>query len=193
VKSFVVLLLLLYHASAAIAQGGPLQPGDVVRLSVSREEGMSGDYPVDETGHAALPLIGMRLVTNVPVDQARRDILAAYEEQLRNQTIQVVFLRRVRVLGEVNKPGLYHVDPTMTLGDAIALAGGPTPEASDDVQIYRAGTEIHADITRPAMQQVESGDHIVVQDRGWWTRNARYVFGFATPLVVLAIREAIRE
>lgn len=192
-KSLVVLLLLLFHALAAFGQGGPLQPGDVVRLSISREEGMSGDYAVDATGHAALPLIGMRLVTNVQAEQARQDILAAYEEQLQNQTIQVVFLRRVRVLGEVRNPGLYHVDPTMTLGDAIALAGGPTTDASDDIQIFRAGTEIHADMTRPAIQQVESGDHIVVQDRGWWSRNARYVFGFATPLIVLAIREAVRD
>ena len=192
-KGLAALLVLLFQASAAIAQGGPLQPGDVVRLSISREEGMSGDYPVDATGHAALPLIGMRLVTNVPADQARQDILAAYDEQLRNQTIQVVFLRRVRVLGEVRNPGLYHVDPTMTLGDAIALAGGPTPEASEDIQIFRAGTEMHADMTQPAMQQVESGDHIVLQDRGWWSRNARYVFGFATPLAILAIREAVRN
>ena len=192
-RSLVALLILLFHASAAIAQGGPLQPGDVVRLNISREEGMSGDYPVDETGRAALPLIGMWLVTNVPADQARQDILAAYEEQLRNQTIQVVFLRRVRVLGEVRNPGLYHLDPTMTLGDAVALAGGPTPQASDDIQIFRAGTEIHADMIQPALQQVESGDYIVVQERGWWSRNARYVLGFGTPLVILAIREAVRD
>ena len=129
-RSLLVAAFLILHASAASAQSGPLKPGDVIRLSISREEGMSGDYAVDETGHAGLPLIGMKPVTAVPADQLRREIVAAYEEQLRNQTIQVVFLRRVRVLGEVRNPGLYHVDPTMTLGDAIALAGGPTTSRS---------------------------------------------------------------
>ena len=193
-KSVLVVALLLLHAAAASAQGGSLKPGDVIRLSISREEGMSGDYAVDETGHAGLPLIGMRLATAVPADQLRREIVAAYEEQLQNQTIQVVFLRRVRVLGEVRKPGLYHVDPTMTLGDAIALAGGPSSQGSlENVQIFRDGTEIHADLSQPAIQQVESGDHIIVRDRGWWSRNTRYVIGFTVPFVVLAIREAVRN
>lgn len=193
-KSFLAGALLLLTPLAASAQSGPLKPGDVIRVNISREEGVSGDYVVDETGHAGLPLIGMQLVTSVPTDQLRRQIVAAYEEQLQNQTIQVIFLRRVRVLGEVRNPGLYHVDPTMTLGDAVALAGGPTGQGSmKDVQIFREGTEIHADLSEPAIQQVESGDHIIVPERGWWSRNTRYVVGFTVPFIVLVVREAVRN
>ena len=32
-------------------------------------------------------------------------------------------------LGEVNRPGLYSVDPTMTIYDVVATAGGATRDA----------------------------------------------------------------
>ncbi|MGH7542726.1 MAG: polysaccharide biosynthesis/export family protein [Gemmatimonadota bacterium] len=187
-------LVFLGQAHQAAAQAGPLKPGDVVRISLSREPDMSGDYPVDELGNVGLPLVGMKQVTGVPVDVLRRDIVAAYEEQLQNQTIQVVFLRRVRVLGEVRNPGLYHVDPTMSVVDAVALAGGPTAGGTlEDVRIVRGGAEFEMDLTQPVSEQVESGDQIVVRDRGWWSRNGRYVIGVSIPFVALAVREAIRD
>lgn len=173
-------------------QNAELEPGDIVRLSISREAEMSGDYPVDEMSRAALPLIGVLSVQGIPADRLRQDIVSAYEEQLRNQTISVIFLRRVRVLGEVKNPGLYHVDPTMTLVDAVALAGGPTNTGSlENVSILRGSTEIQADLSQPALQQVHSGDQIVVGERGWWSRNGKYVIGTATTVTVLLVRYVI--
>lgn len=187
-------LAILGQADGATAQTGPLKPGDVVRIALSREPDISGDYAVDESGHVGLPMVGMKQVTGVPVDVLRRDIVAAYEDQIQNQTIQVVFLRRVRVLGEVRNPGLYHVDPTMSIVDAVALAGGPTTGGTlEDVRIVRAGAEFEVDLTQPVAQQVESGDQIVVRDRGWWSRNGRYVIGVSIPFVALVVREAIRN
>ncbi len=152
---------------------------------------MSGDYPVDQAGRVALPLIGVQNVLGVPADRLRQEILSAYEEQLRNQTISVMFLRRIRVLGEVKTPGLYHVDPTMTLIDAVALAGGPTNTGSlENVSILRGSTEIEADLSKPGLQQVESGDQIVVGEKGWWSRNGKWVIGTATTLTVVMIRFA---
>ncbi len=44
----------------------PLTPGDAIRLAFSREPGLNGDYPIDETGTASLPLLGQRNVTDRP-------------------------------------------------------------------------------------------------------------------------------
>lgn len=191
--TLLTLVVTLVAPSALLGQSGELKPGDVIRLSISREADMSGDYPVDEVGRAALPLIGVRSVVGIPADRLRQDIVSAYEEQLRNQTISVIFLRRVRVLGEVKNPGLYHVDPTMTLVDAVALAGGATETGSlENVSILRGSTEIHADLSQPVLQQVESGDQIVIGERGWFSRNGKYVIGTATTVGFLIVRWAIR-
>lgn len=167
----------------------PLEAGDAIRLTFSREADMSGEYIVDETGRAALPFIGPVVVTQAPPAQVKRQLEDLYAEQLRNQVIQIVFLRRVRVLGAVNKPGLYHLDPTMTLVDAIALAGGPTAEGEmDDVTILRDGQEMHPAVDDTEIDLVQSGDHIVVGQRSWFSRNTIWVVGTTVGIVGLVFR-----
>lgn len=172
--------------------GSPLRPGDVIRLSVSRDTTMNGDYPVDETGQVALPMVDLQQTTGIPAEELKRRIIAAYEEQLRNQSIQVIVLRRVRVLGEVHQPGLYHVDPTMTLGDAIALAGGRTPAGErNEVEIRREGRTIEANLDEMAFAQLYSGDQLYVPERSWLARNATWVMGTTISTAVFIIARTL--
>jgi len=110
----------------AAADKHPLIPGDAIRLAFWREPDFNGDYPVDENGSVVLPILGYRKVNGIPPADLKAILLDEYREQLRNQDVQITLLRRVRILGAVHEPGLYFVDPTMTLGDAVALAGGAT-------------------------------------------------------------------
>jgi polysaccharide export outer membrane protein len=149
-----------------------LQPGDMVRVVLSREVDMSGEFVVDEAGVVALPIIGVRETRNKTPAVLKQELVAAYADQLRNQTIQVTFLRRVRVLGEVRDPGLYHADPTMTLADVVALAGGVTSLGKrENITIVRDGEEFGVDIHGEVFQQVRSGDQILVPEKGWLERN----------------------
>lgn len=165
----------------ACANGaGGLRPGDAIRLAFWREPDLDGDYPVDETGRVVLPLLGARIVTGTPPTELKQRLLRDFDGQLRNQEVQLTLLYRVRVLGAVRAPGLYHVDATMTLGDAVALAGGTLPQGTlDGIRILRSGRTIHADIdtdTRIA-EQVRSGDQILVGERSWLSRNGTFVVG----------------
>jgi len=45
--------------------------------------------------------------------------------------------QRVSVLGEVTNPGRYPIDPSTTVLDVIALAGGVTDKGSDIVELLR--------------------------------------------------------
>jgi polysaccharide export outer membrane protein len=167
---------MLGSANTFAQQPGPLadqlQPGDMVRVALSREVEMSGDYTVDEAGMVALPLIGLRETSNKTPAALKQELVSAYVDQLRNQTIQITFLRRVRVLGEVRTPGLYHADPTMTLADVVALAGGATNLGKrDEMRIIRDGEEFEVDLHSEVFQQVRSGDQILVPEKGWLERN----------------------
>lgn len=177
-------------ASALIGVDEPLQPGDQIRVAFSEERAISGDFPVDDRSEASLPMIGRFHVGGLTGAVLRDSLTRTFERQVRNQTVQVTVLRRVRVLGEVRQPGLYHIDPTMSLVDAIALAGGPTDQGRlDDIDIIRDGMVVAEDVgtTDLVGSFVRSGDQIMVPKTSWLSRNAAWVIGgtVSTAAIVL--------
>lgn len=164
---------------AASAADVTLQPGDLIELEIWREEDLSGEFLVDESGTVTLPLVGRFDVRGIPIAQLRDTLIAAYSVELRNPSIIVTPLRRVYVLGEVNEPGLQAVDPTVSLAGAIALAGGAT-ERGDlrRIRVIRNGEEIvnrvRAESALSALD-VRSGDQIFVGQRSWFERNTTFL------------------
>ena len=155
-------------------------PGDALRLSFSGEPQLNGEYAIDETGTVALPLLGARVVTGRPAPVVKEELIEEYGKKTRNEDVQVVYLRRVRVLGEVRSPGLYRVDPTMSFGDALALAGGASADGNlEKVSLVRDGEEIARgiDVRGPVAATVQSGDQIYVPKTSWLSRYGAVVVG----------------
>lgn len=168
-----------------------LQPGDVVRLRIWREPDLSGDFPIDETGTAVFPLIGPRKVTDTSASELKRELIEAYETYLRNPSIDVILLRRVNVLGAVNKAGLYPVDPTMTVADVLALAGGTTSIGNPNkVRLIRDGETITTSLSQRTVigeLEVRSGDQFYVPEKSWISRNSNIVSAAITATISLII------
>ena len=171
-----------------------VQPGDVVKLWIWREEQLSGEFVVPETGMVVFPKIGAQQVTERPMPELRDALLAEFQKYLRNPSIEITFLRRVNVLGAVRKPGVYPLDPTMTVAMALAMAEGTTPEGrSDRVELIRDGERLIANInqrTKIAELPIRSGDQLFVPERSWMSRNTGLVAALvsgAFSLVGLAI------
>ncbi len=168
----------------------PLQPGDALQVSFSMEPELNGIYSVDESGRVNLPILGSRSVGTLPPAELKQQLVDEYDGQLRNQTVQITWLRRVRVFGAVNVPGLYHIDGTMTLADAIALAGGATPIGKyDGVKIIRGGEVVREDLPASTLvgEQIYSGDQIMVPERSWASRYAGVIIGATLSAVTLLL------
>lgn len=167
------------------------RPGDIVRLRIWREPDMSGEFHVDETGMVVLPRIGPVRVTSEPVDALKARLVQTYSGFLNHSSIEITFLRRVQILGAVRNPGLYPVDPTMTVGDVLALAGGTTTQGvSNTLHLIRRGRRIPIPLTRDlriADTPLESGDQIFVPERSWISRNPGIVGAIVTATVSLVI------
>lgn len=170
-----------------------VQPGDIVRLTVYREADLNGEYLVDENGMATLPLIGPQRLAGLGFDALREHLIQEYQKHLRNPSITVTPLRRVNVLGEVQRPNLYAVDPTVSLVGAVALAGGATPEGDlRRIRVIRNGQVIRNRVgeaeTLTALD-IRSGDQIVVDRRSWMDRNSAAVVSaiLAIPSLVSTI------
>lgn len=164
---------------AAARDSAPLRPGDMVRLVIWRENDLSGDFLVDENGMVVLPKLGPMNVTALPPAALKAQLVESYQRYLKNPSIEVLPLRRVTILGAVKQAGTYRVDPTMTVADALSLAGGVMPEGSPDrVELRRDGTRVLANLrvkTLFADSPVQSGDQLYVPSRSWAARNSGLV------------------
>jgi polysaccharide biosynthesis/export protein VpsN len=173
-----------------------LRPGDIVRLQIWREPDLSGEFQVDTRGAVVVPLLGQKQVTGLSPDSLRSLLLTEYQYHLRNPSVEIVFLRRINVLGAVRQPGVYALDPTMTIAHAIALAGGAAPDGSPNrVEIYRDGDRITEAIeqgTRIADTPLHSGDQIFVPQRNWAARNTGLISTFISAAVTLTIAFLLR-
>jgi len=179
---------------AGLVVDGALMPGDAIRLAGTHEQGLPGDYPVDETGAVVLPLLGTRHVTNVAAAELKRQLAADFREQLRNQDVQISLLRRVRVLGAVKNPGIYLVDPTMNVADAIALAGGAASDGKlKGIRIVRAGKVTRSNLDGDALVagDIRSGDQIMVPERSWLSRNGQFAVGALISALGFVVAQAI--
>jgi polysaccharide biosynthesis/export protein len=166
-------------ANVAAAQqgsvGDPLRPGDVLRVRIFQEPEMSGEFPVDERGAVTLPRLGALPVASWPADSIRPRLTRAFGEYLRDPVMEVTVLRRISVTGSVLRPGLYPVDPSMTVMEALALAGGASPDGRRDrVELRRGSTRSLASLDRRSLiadLRLRSGDQLFVPQRGWLSRN----------------------
>jgi len=184
-------------AQEATAGNEVLSPGDLIRLTIWREPDLSGEFLVDEEGVAVFPLLGPQRVADEPIRSLKRRLTEAYQEYLRNPSIEVVPLRRINVLGAVRTPGLHPVDITMTLADAIALAGGSTPQGHvDRVELIRDGKRIRGRLSQTATiaeLSIRSGDQLFVPERNWISRNSGIVATTISASVSLIIALVIRK
>lgn len=199
--SIVVLFLALAGApaaaqSVAVAAARPtLAPGDVVKIQIWQEPDLSGLFRVADDGQITLPLLGPRPVTQLSVEQLRSGLMQDYAYHLKNPSVEVSVLRRLSVLGAVQQPGIYDVEPSARLGDVLALAGGVTTDGNqNDIDIVRDGGLIAEDLALTAVigDRVRSGDQIMVDEKSWMSRNGgKLLIGIGTTVTALAIREMV--
>lgn len=179
------------QASVSEAEVLTLRPGDLIRVEIWREADLSGDFPINELGVVTLPLLGEKNVDGVPVGDLRDQLISEYRVQLRNPSITVTPLRQVHVLGEVNQPGKYVIDPTVSLAGAIALAGGASGQGDlGKIRIARDGGFIGDAVRAEATLHqigVRSGDQIFVGRRNWFERNTTFVISALMSMTSLVI------
>ena len=174
-----------------------LKPGDLIKLWVWREEDLTGDFPVPESGVVVFPKIGPVKVTGIPKAMLRDSLVRSLETYLRNPSINVGFLHRITVQGHVRKPGIYHVDETHSLSDVLALAEGADQYGKpDEVRLIRGSTTIVGGLTRGtriASLPLESGDQLYVPQRSWLERNTGLVAALVSGVVSVGVAILVQK
>lgn len=157
-------------AAASLATSSyRLGSGDRIRLSVFRDDTLSGEFALDGAGNFAMPLIGevqASGLTTRELEARIREKLVA-EDLLRDPqvSIEVLNYRPFYILGEVRGPGSYAYVNGMTVLNAVALAGGFSYRAKqDDFLLQRGGSNVQgAEVTGDT--PLLPGDIVTVQER----------------------------
>ena len=165
---FLAVLLFCTAISAPVtaqqARGGAytVQPGDVLEVSVWKEEDLQREVLVRPDGGFSFPLAGDILATGKTVDQLRQEIAADLQKYIPDLVVTVTVKEirgnKVYVIGQVNDPGEFVVNPRVDVMQALSMAGGTTPYAAlnDIVILRRDGSGVQKAI-RFAYKDVEKG------------------------------------
>lgn len=112
-----------------------IAPLDTVTVKVFKMPELSGDYEIDLTGQISMPLIGnvgAAEMTTAQLDQRLTQKLG--EKYLENPDVTVGVKastrRSVTVDGAVKQSGSFPVTGSLTLMQAVALAGGTAEDAN---------------------------------------------------------------
>ena len=126
-------------------------PGDQLQVVVYRHTDISSPlnstpYIVRPDGKVTFPLIGDIDVTGKTVTEFTRQLEASLAEYLVRPQVSVNILKlgttRVYVLGEVKKPGLYELEKSHRVLDALGKAEGFTEKAAKKkIFLIRKGAE----------------------------------------------------
>jgi len=148
-----------------------LRAGDVLKVTVWGHEDFSGQFVVDETNHIQFPVIGDFDAHNVTVAELRDRLRAGLDQLFKQPFVTVEPLFRMAVLGQVRSPGLYTVNPTLSVLDVVAMAGGPNPSGSlNKISLMRGGEALKLSFSKGSSLQdmgVRSGDQIMVGRKGF--------------------------
>jgi polysaccharide export outer membrane protein len=105
-----------------------LVPGDKLRVEVYKDAQLSQSLQVRPDGKVTLPLIGDIVATDLTPIELRDRIATSLKEYVTNPVVTVIVVEAspstVYVMGEVAQPGSIPMRGSMTVLQALAMAGG---------------------------------------------------------------------
>jgi polysaccharide export outer membrane protein len=145
-----------------------LGPGDKLRLTVFGETDLSGEFTIDGSGFARLPLVGQVRAAGYTSQQLEAAIGGALSQGYLKSprvSVEVTTYRPFYIIGAVNRPGQYAYIDHMNALNAIALAGGFTPGAVESVVfVRREGSNAEAEVPADRTTEIHPGDVVKVHN-----------------------------
>jgi polysaccharide export outer membrane protein len=169
---------------AAAATGPPpgadyqVQPGDVLQVTVWKEQDLTGEVLVRPDGGLSFPLVGDVAASGKTVTALREEFTERLKRYVPSPVVTVAVKQingnHIYVVGKVQRPGEFPFGRPLDVMQALSLAGGATPFASvnDIVILHRENGQQRAirfhysDVARGKNLaqniQLQSGDIVVV-------------------------------
>ena len=133
--------LILFSFLCSIATANEQVPtyrigaGDVLEISVWKDEYLTRRLTIPPDGNFAFPLIEEINVNNMTTMDLRKSLTKKISEFIPNATVTVMVVEfnslKAYVIGKVNRPGVSPITLDTTVMQVLAMAGGLNPFASE--------------------------------------------------------------
>lgn len=159
VRLWVAVALVVCMAGSAMAAGKTsgkatsvylrdyrIGPGDVLEVSVWKEEALTKNLIVLPDGKINFPLIGEVVAAGRTATQLKKEIATRLvrfiPDPVLSVGVQQVNSLKIYVIGRVNKPGQFVLNNNITVLQALAMAGGLDSFAKrNKVKIFRTAKD----------------------------------------------------
>lgn len=175
----IVFIVLLLPLTATWAQDTPLVApaaadeispayrigsGDILDISVWKDEALTKLIPVLPDGTISFPLVGKVTAGGRTLEEFKDDLekrIARYvPEPVLSVSVQQVNSMMVYVIGRVNAPGRVQLNGNVTALQALAMAGGPNPFAKRNaIKIFREAPDRTVILDFP-YDDISQGEHL---------------------------------
>ncbi len=182
---YMLAICALCASNIALAQEKPylLNPGDVLEISVWKEEGMQRSVLVLPDGKISYPLAGQFQAAGRTPEDIQKFLVKRLDRFFPDPVITVSVVNvngnKIFVLGQVRQPGEFLITRPVDVVQALSLAGGLTQFADEDeIKILRrdaAGKQVAMPFDFSEVQKGEgletnillkAGDVVVVPTKG---------------------------
>jgi polysaccharide export outer membrane protein len=164
---YALALLLMLCAQAGFVQADEpepyrIQPGDILMVSVWKEEALVSEVLVRPDGGMSFPLVGDVRASGHTVEEVRQQVNDRLSKFIPDPSVTIAVKQiggnRVYVLGKVNRPGEFTFSRPLDVMQALSMAGGATSFAAlDDIQILRRDESGKQTARRFRYSEVERG------------------------------------
>ncbi len=104
--------------------------GDLIEVVVWKNPEVSGEFRIRPDGKFSMPLIGDVLAEGMTTDtismQVEKKLKLFIDSPFVSTIVRETTSNRIYILGEVARPGAYPIDSSLSVLQALALAGGFT-------------------------------------------------------------------
>ncbi|NBO17972.1 MAG: polysaccharide export protein [Proteobacteria bacterium] len=130
------------ESAKTVSSNYKIRSGDVLQITVWREENMDREVLVLPDGTISFPLIGAFNVQGMTPGQVQNTIKSKLKTLIPEASVTVLVKatlgNSVSIIGQVAKPGELVMNHSLTVMQALSQAGGLTPYADeDDIIILR--------------------------------------------------------
>lgn len=145
-----------------------LNTGDKVKIEVYGEPDLTIETILDAAGTINFPLLGVVPAKSLTIKELERLITVMLTgDYLRSPRVRAVIsqFRPVYVIGAVRGSGSFAYSEGLTVERALALAGGPTPQASiRRIYVLSEGGSVNNRIQVRLDTQLKPGDTVLIEE-----------------------------
>jgi polysaccharide biosynthesis/export protein len=145
-------------------------PQDTLSITVVGEPDLTNKYRVDTDGSITLPYIGRQPAAGFTIADLQTKITTLLKDgYLQNPQVLIDVdqykSRSVYVTGNVRAPGKVPMNgPTITLIEALALAGSPSADASNQITVKHQRTGEVVSVNKKDLELGRAGYDIALED-----------------------------